>query len=330
MSLISLLIALAAERVMLSKYWHFNFYFARYLKFALGFVSKDEISKNLINITLLALIPALATYAVFSLVDNSLIEFVLSSLILIVCFGCRLSRQSYKNYLNAAMRGDEVAVTHHQMEIQQDQAEDVESYGQTLVWLNYQYYMAIMMVFIIFGAPGVVFYRLMVAIANNVAITDIDASVAEVNAAELNAVQPNADDSLSVNAETDPETDPAQEHELEQDPEQQSGNYLPTAAIEHARCFLFYFDFIPSRFAAFGYMLVGDFSKSSTLWLEGLLNYTMAPRKYLCQVAKTSEDCAVEEGDLIAEPTLLVRLAKRNVLLLLAATAFMTIAGVLS
>ena len=121
MSLISLLIALGAERVMLSKYWHFNFYFQHYIAMTLGFVSKSEIGKNRLNITVLALLPALLIYGIFSVVDEAIIEFVLSTLILIVCFGCDFSREAYKGFLNAAMRGDEVAVSHYQMELQQDQ-----------------------------------------------------------------------------------------------------------------------------------------------------------------------------------------------------------------
>ncbi|KGK01145.1 beta-lactamase regulator AmpE [Thalassotalea sp. ND16A] len=280
MSLISLLIALAAERVLRSKHWHFNFYYAPYLKFARGFVSKGEISKSSLNVIVLALIPAILVWGLIALADNLLIEFVISAVVLIVCLGCSTARESYKNFLNAAMRGDEVAVSHHQMELQQNQDFDGESFGQTLVWLNYQYYMAIMLVFVFAGIGGVVFYRLLVAIANNIK-------------------------------------------------NEQGEAFLPEAAVNHGKNILFYIDIIPSRVAAFGYMLVGHFSKASTIWLEGLLNFQLSPRKYLCTVAKTSEEYVVNNDDLTAEPTLLVRLAKRNVLLLLAATAFMTIAGVL-
>ena len=281
MSLLSLLIALGAERILNAKYWHFDFYYARYIKFVRGFVSKGEISKNAFNVFMFAFIPSIAVWGVIKLLNSSLIEFVISTLVLIVCVGCTESRNSYKNFLNAAMRGDEVAVSHHQMELQRGQDFEGESFGQTLVWLNYQYYMAMMLIFIFLGIGGVVVYRVLVAIANDIK-------------------------------------------------NKEGESYLPDSAIVHAQSLLAIIDIIPSRFVAFGYMLVGHFSRASTLWLEGLLNANISPRKYLCEVAKTSEEKVVEDDDLTTEPSMLVRLAKRNVLLLLAATAFMTLAGILS
>lgn len=281
MALISLLISLATERILSSKYWHFNTYFSRYIKFACGFVSKDEISKSYLNVLLFAFIPSFIVWLVIEYIDHSIVHFVVSTGILMICFGCSAVRESYKNFLNSAMRGDKVAADHYKQELQQEKSLENESYGQTLVWLNYQYYLALMLIFILLGASAVVFYRILVVMVNK-AVDD------------------------------------------------EGNEFLPDTASHLAKNLLHYLDFIPSRFVAFGYMLVGHFSKASTVWLEGLLNYSMAPRKYLCEVAKISEDCKVDENDLSAEPILLVKLAKRNVLLLLAATAFMTIAGVLS
>lgn len=323
MILISLLIALAAERVLLSPLWHFNYYYARYINFALGFVSKTEISRSRLNITLLALIPAAIVWGIMTVIDIEIIDFIVSTLILVICFGCGFSRDAYKNFLNAAMRGDEVAVSHHQMELQQDQAYESESFGQTLVWLNYQYYMAIMLIFIFFGISAVVFYRVLIALSNNVAIGDAD-NLAVQTASDEDASQVDSDTQSQAESELTSETQSEVVEDLN------SNQAISRDAVDKSRGLLFYIDFIPTRFSAFGYMLVGHFSKASTLWLEGLLNYTMSPRKYLCEVAKTSEDCVVDQEDLTSEPTLLVRLAKRNVLLLLAATAFMTIAGILS
>ncbi|TLU66746.1 regulatory signaling modulator protein AmpE [Thalassotalea litorea] len=279
MTLISLLIALAAERILLSKYWQFNFYFGQYVGFARGFVSKGEISKNVVNLVVFALLPASLLSIILWFFDNSLIHFIFVTLVLIVCIGSQRIRDSYKNYLNAAMRGDQEAVILHQDELQQGQQFEGESFGQTLVWMNYQYYMSLMLIFTFFGITGVVFYRLLVAVAN---------------------------------------------HSGEMDGE----SFLPQTAAENAQKILFYLDIIPSRAVAFGYMLVGHFSKASTLWLEGMLNFKQAPRQYLCEVAEIAEDYQIDDEDCTAEPCLLVRLAKRNVLLLLAAIAFMTIAGV--
>lgn len=280
MTLISLLIALAVERVMVSKHWNFNFYYNRYLNLVRGFVSKGEISKSIFNVFIFALLPALVVWAVISLIDHRLIEFIISTFGLIVCLGSDKIRNSYKNYLNAAMRGDDVAVDLHQQELQQQQAGANESFGQTLVWLNYQYYMAIALLFICTGIGGVFIYRILLCIANN---------------------RKNEHDEAN----------------------------LPDTAMQHAQQLLRYIDIILTRFVAFGYMLVGHFSKASKVWLEGLLNVSLSPRDYLCDVAKKSEDISIEEGDLTAEPAILVRLAKRNVMLLLAGIAFLTISGVL-
>ncbi|WP_068544838.1 regulatory signaling modulator protein AmpE [Thalassotalea crassostreae] len=281
MSLISLLIALSCERMLQSRFWRFNYFYSHYIKLVRSFVSKGEISKNTVNTFLFALIPAIVVWFVLLIFDGLFIEFIVSTAILVMCIGCTAARVSYKAFLNAAMRGDEVAVSHHQMELQQGQDFEGESFGQTLVWLNYQYYVAIMLVFVIVGIEGALVYRILVALAND--------------------------------AKND-----------------EGESYLPDTAVQHGRQLLFYIDYIPSRFAAFGYMLVGHFSRASTLWLEGLLNFNITPRKYLCEVAKESEEYKIEDGDLTAEPALLVRLAKRNVLLLLASIAFMTLAGVVS
>ncbi|WP_371373503.1 regulatory signaling modulator protein AmpE [Thalassotalea aquiviva] len=282
MSLISLLLSLGGERVLSASQWQFKTYFTSYLKFAFGFVSKDEIGKSHLNVALLAVLPSLLVWSILWFVEETIIEFVLITLGLIVCFGCAMARQGYKDFLNAAMRGDEVAVAHHQMALQQDQAGEQESFGQTLVWFNYQYYMAIILIFIFLGLPAVVFYRGLLFIAH---------------------------------------------YQFDNDADEQA--LFSQSAIQYSRDILLYIDFIPTRFVAFGYMLVGHFSKASTVWLEGLLDFGQSPRQYLTRVAKTSEDLSVDQSDLTSEATLLVQLAKRNLLLLLAATAFMTIAGVL-
>ncbi|QBY04844.1 regulatory signaling modulator protein AmpE [Thalassotalea sp. HSM 43] len=280
MSLISLLIALAAERVMVSKNWHFDTYFISYVKLVRGFVSKGEISKNRGNILAFAVVPALILWGLLEFFDSGLVEFIVSTLLLIICLGSNTARESYKNFLNAAMRGDEVAVSHYQMELQNGQQSEQESFGQTLVWVNYRYYMAVMLMFIFFGIAAVVFYRLLVATNS--------------------AVRNGNDEPI-----------------------------LPEIAVEKSGSLLSVIDFIPVRFVALGYMLVGHFSRALTYWLEGMLNTHITNRRYLCEVAKTSEEITIEEGDLTAEPGFLVRLAKRNVMLLLAATAFMTMAGVI-
>ncbi|MDN3653586.1 regulatory signaling modulator protein AmpE [Thalassotalea ponticola] len=278
MSLISLLFALAAERVLMSQRWHFDVYYRAYVRFVRRFVSKGEICKSRGNLLAFAVLPALALWAVLEFIDSAVIEFLLSTAILMVCIGCQTARNGYKHFLNAAMRGDDVAMSHQQMQLQGEQSFDGETFGQTLVWLNYRYYMAVMILFVFFGIAAVVFYRLLVA-ANT-------------------SIRHDNDDLV-----------------------------LPEQAQQKSASLLAIIDFIPVRFVAFGYMLVGHFSRALSTWLEGLLNSKLSNRQYLCDVAKQSEEITVADGDYTSEPSFLVRLAKRNVMLLLAAVAFLTLAG---
>ncbi len=90
---------------------------------------------------------------------------------------------------------------------------------------------------------------------------------------------------------------------------------------------LFWVDWLPVRIITFGFMLVGHFSKAFPVWLENVFELTKAPQCILIDVAKQAEDVMVDETDCTAEPCLLVRLAKRNTLLLLATVAVMTLLG---
>ena len=84
------------------------------------------------------------------------------------------------------------------------------------------------------------------------------------------------------------------------------------------------------RLVAFGYMFVGHFSKAMPVWLENLFEFEKAPSKVLIAVAQMSEDYMVDADDCTAEPCLLVKLAKRTLLLFLALIAVLILTGILS
>ena len=78
-------------------------------------------------------------------------------------------RGIYKNFLNAAQRGDLQACSmytdqlgHCASQSDSDGSASAEgkSFGQHLTWLNYQHYAAVMLWFIAFGAPGALFYSI--------------------------------------------------------------------------------------------------------------------------------------------------------------------------
>ena len=64
-------------------------------------------------------------------------------------------------------------------------------------------------------------------------------------------------------------------------------------------------------------------------WLESFFDTKKSAHQILSDVAQKSEDTIVDKDDCTAEPCLLVRLSKRNVLLLLAAIASLTLFGVI-
>ena len=189
-------------------------------------------------------------------------------------------------------------------------------FGQTLVWLNYRYYIAIMLFFVFLGAPGVVFYRLVSTLAENPGNTD--ACAAPDDEVEQQASQAEADSETVTAAGESTDKDVSAQQEIIH------------KAVSPCRQFLFWLDWVPVRLTSFGYMLVGHFSKALPVWLESLFDFNKQPSAILVDVAQKSEDLMVDNEDCTAEPCLLVRLAKRNLLLLLAIISLLTLSGVIS
>ncbi|SES98999.1 regulatory signaling modulator protein AmpE [Thalassotalea agarivorans] len=277
MSLISLLIAIAAERH-LSQRWHFSSFYRLYLRTInkLGF-SSPWANQSALALFILAPV-ALLALALYVL-DNTVLDLLLSTLVLIVCFGCFTTRESYKQYLLSAFRGDLTAAELHHQELQKNKNEEETSFGHLLVWLNYRYYLAIMIFYVVFGAAGALFYRLLVTVS---------------------------------------EGQTTAQYEDNQD--------APT----WAKRWLFYVDWLPARMVAFSYMLVGHFSKALTEFLEGFFAFTRQPKTILVNVAEKAEDFMLDPEDCTAEPCILVKLAKRAVLLWLTIVAVLILSGLLA
>ena len=245
---------------------------------------------NFFAYTLFLLIPVAATYAILLLVDNDLLHFIISTLILIICFGCFTTRSSYKQYLHAASRGEETTSTFHHQQLLEDKNLHEMSFGQALIWLNYRYYIAIMLFFTLFGATGVVFYRLLTTVIeqqNNNSLAQGDTEEEKTNTPHI------------------------------------------SAGCKHYHSLLFLLDWLPVRITSFGYMFVGHFTKAFPIWFESFFEGKKPIHKVLTDVAQKSEDRLIDQNDCVAEPCLLVRLSKRNVLLLLAAIASLTLFGVI-
>lgn len=319
MSLLSLLIALAAERYLSSSAWQFNVYYQRYLRLFKKFATFGSPTRSLAANIALIVIPVLLCYFLLSLVSDGLIHFVLSTLVLIGCFGCVKTRDTYKQYLMAAFRGEQTTASLYYEQLIQDKNLPDGGFGATLVWLNYRYFIAIMIFFVLFGAPGALFYRLLSKLNESPAC-----QYENVDQVMKASAQKESSEQIDSAEETNDES-------VEQDEQAYSScTEADQKIIEFNRKALFVLDWLPVRIVSFGYMLVGHFSRAMPVWLDYLFEVNKSPYEMLTTVAQKSEDFMVEQGDCTAEPCLLVRLAKRTLLLCLAAISLFIITGVIS
>lgn len=280
MGLISLLISLAAEKKLSSQIWQFNFAFSRYINFVNQRDFHNKVKGTLYPLLLLVL-PVALTVLVLDLIQDSILDLIVSTCLLIVCFGCVKTRDTYKCYLNSAFKGELTTCDLHYQQLLTDKNLPDYGFGQTLIWLNYRYYIAVMLYFVVFGAAGAVFYRLLCSL------------------------------------------DEQQRKIYQQEPESH-------ALTPVYKKILFWADWLPVRIATFGFTIVGHFSRAFPVWLENVFEFNKPPQCVLIDVAQKAEDIMVDEEDCTAEPCLLVRLAKRNVMLFFSVVAILILAGVIS
>ena len=173
MSLISLLVALASQKLLSSRFWQFNYYYRQYLLLIKGFSFFSSPYKSELVASTTILLPTIVVYYVLDWLGNGLIYLVVSTAILVVSFGCVKTRQTYKDYILSAFRGEMTTCDLHVKQLQQDKGLPNLNFGQILVWLNYRYFIVIMMMFVVFGPAGALFYRLLVT-ANEKQIESIE------------------------------------------------------------------------------------------------------------------------------------------------------------
>jgi len=169
MMLMSLLLVLSLERL-ISKTpsWHIEKYASQYRDFLQkkGWLGEKASSAALY---FYLLVPALLLGAIEYWLLGAFLTFIEQSIVLFICIGCPVLRGIYKNFLNAAQRGDLQACSmytdqlgHCASQSDSDGSASAEgkSFGQHLTSLNYQHYAAVMLWFIAFGAPGALFYSI--------------------------------------------------------------------------------------------------------------------------------------------------------------------------
>lgn len=307
MSLISLLIALAAERYLSSTAWQFKTYFNAYVGVFKSSKLMNSAKQSIMLQLVFIAIPVVICDLLLELVDDGVLYLIFSTLILIVCFGCVKTRQCYKDYLMSAFRGEPTTCELHHKQLQQDTKSAPMSFGQLLVWLNYRYFIAIMIFFVVFGAAGALFYRLLVT----------------MNEAPVTLEQECTEEEEKAETES-------QNNEVDMNASTQSTESADNSETTLLKDILFWVDWLPVRIVAFGYMLVGHFSKAMPVWLENLFDINKQPNQLLVTVAQKSEDFMIDPEDCTAEPCLLVRLAKRTLLLCLAVISVLILTGILN
>ncbi len=168
MMLISLLLVLAIERVVVkTPVWQIDTYLSRYLTW-LNEKQWISASADKVVVWLMMLLPALLLTIIETWLLGPFLTFIEQTFVLFLCVGCPALRETYKCFLQAAGRGDLEACSLYSEQLghcTDDDSEDDakgqgKSFGQHLMWLNYQYYAAVILWFLAFGAPGVLFYGL--------------------------------------------------------------------------------------------------------------------------------------------------------------------------
>ena len=312
MSLLSLLIALAADRFLTAKFWQFTTYYQGYQQFfSKNFTAQPGKVGGAVFIT----IPVALTTIVFECVDNSIIEWIISTGILIICTGCAETRGIFKKFLKSAFRGELASSDLLYQQLLSTKNLSMMGFGQALIWLNYRYYIAMMLFFIFFGAAGVLFYRLLTAVIEHNQVHSQSHSPFQSEQDKVSDRQVETklliEDGLTITHES---------------------NY-PPSFVKGCRNYhdvLFWLDWLPVRLCAFGYMFVGHFSKALPMWLESLFDVSKPAHQLLIDVAQQSEDITINSEDITSQPCLLVSLAKRNVLLFCAVIAILTLVGVIN
>lgn len=157
MTLIYLLLALFAERVISKpESCHSNYYIDQYI----DWLNRKDYLTQSVSVTvlwLMWLIPGALLVIALMMFDIGVIDFVVTVFVLYMAIGCPELRNTYKCYLEAASRGDMETCDRYTQQLGLGMYEP-RTFGQHLIWLNYQRYAAPMIMFVVFGLYGVVAY----------------------------------------------------------------------------------------------------------------------------------------------------------------------------
>ena len=165
MQLIAVLLAFSIERlVRLPPAWHLEFYLNRWQTWLAARDSETvtKLQGNVWGALLLGLIPALLVGLVLAVVGPGLIALIISVAAILLAMACQPQRSTYRGYLNAAHRGDAEQLDHHSQDLLSQEAssasQPLQTPAQALAWIHYRYYAAVLIIFVVFGAVGVLLY----------------------------------------------------------------------------------------------------------------------------------------------------------------------------
>ena len=170
MILVSIIIALILERLgARSNYWQISYYANGYLNRSNKLLGDKGLFSSAPGFLIWLLLPVIAIALIYCLSDFVLWQLGINIAVLLVCFGCAKQRALYKSYLNALTRDDGTAASLYALQIGQKRTNDIdggETFGQTLAWVNFRFYCAVIFWFVVLGAPGAVLYALVRTLAD--------------------------------------------------------------------------------------------------------------------------------------------------------------------
>ncbi|ASM52794.1 AmpE protein [Pseudoalteromonas nigrifaciens] len=176
MILVSIIIALILERLgARSAHWQISYYADGYVNRSANLLTNKGVFGSGVGFLVWLLLPVLAIGCLYLLSDFVLWQLIFNVTILLVCFGCAKQRALYKSYLNALTRDDKTAATLYALQMGQNRTEeeqDGETVGQTLAWVNFRFYCAVIFWFVILGVAGAVLYALVRTFADLVTQDD--------------------------------------------------------------------------------------------------------------------------------------------------------------
>lgn len=324
MTLISMLLALIIERLAVrSEAWQARPYCQAYLKLTAS-SGMSKLAEHPIGRYLWILLPGLVVALLLLLLDNRLVTLVVNTLVLLVGIGCWHYRQLYKQYLNALDRGDDEAAFLTMQQIRADSRSTVEdTNGLLLVWLNFRYYAAVLFWFLLLGAFGVITYALLRHLNEQ---TALDQTGAASNSAEPLAEAETADAAITAESVLVGNAEP--EQAFAQSEDAVFADSKPVLAGKDAVHYLLHWaDFFPARLFGLGFALVGYFSRASNALLGYFLDFSANNQQVVTDVAKAAEPIIDAPLPTANDTSVMVQLAKRNMLFFLAFTAILTLSG---